>query len=165
MFKLNDGPNAFSNDPDPIFDLWTDADPGYYLCTLDGSPLMPCFTAARLVGLRDGKHRFAAFALDEALNRSDRKVFRWTVDTIAPGLVLSGSPQQGATTTSRQASFDIDANEPATVYCALDGGPYTACGGHIAYANLSVGQHSFSAYVVDRAKNASIVVGRTWTVA
>ncbi|MFN8233492.1 MAG: sulfatase-like hydrolase/transferase [Actinomycetota bacterium] len=164
MFKMNDVPTAFSNDTDPIFDLWTDADPGFYLCSLDGSPLMPCFTAARMNGLKDGKHRFAALALDAALNRSERKVFRWTVDTIAPGLVLTGSPQQGDTTTSRQAAFDIDANEPVTVYCALDGAAYAECGAHVSYDGLVPGEHSFSAYVVDRARNQSIVVGRTWTV-
>jgi arylsulfatase A-like enzyme len=164
-FKLNDAPNPFSKERDPVFDLWTDADPGFYLCALDGSPLMPCFTAAHLTGLADGNHRFVMFAVDAAMNRSDRKVYRWTVDTIAPGLVLSGSPQQGATTASRQASFDIEGNEPVTVYCALDGAAYQECGAHVDYTGLAVGEHAFSAYAVDRAGNASIVVGRTWTVA
>lgn len=163
---IKGNPKPFSSERDATFDLWSDAAPAFYLCRIDDRPWMPCFTAAEITSLDDGKHRFVAVALDAAMNRSEPVVFRWTVDTIAPGLVLTGSPQQGDTTSSGSASFDIVANEAVATYlCSLDGAAYTACGAHVSYTGLGAGAHSFSAYVVDRAGNESIVVGRTWTVA
>jgi arylsulfatase A-like enzyme len=161
---IKGGPRELSSDPDPVFDLWSDASPALFLCRLDADPWMPCFTAAQMTSLAEGKHRFVAMALDAALNPSEQVVFRWTVDTIAPGLVLSGSPEQGATTTSQEARFDIGANEPVTYFCSLDGAAYVQCGAHPSYTGLRGGDHSFSAYVVDRAGNTSIEVGRTWTL-
>jgi arylsulfatase A-like enzyme len=161
---IKGGPNPISSDRDAVFDLWSDASPAFFLCRLDSDPWMPCFTAAQMTSLAQGKHRFVALALDAALNRSEQVVFRWTVDAIAPGLVLTGSPEQGATTTSHEARFDIAANEPVTYFCSLDGAPHVQCGPHPSYTGLGAGEHSFSAYVVDHADNASIDVGRTWTV-
>jgi hypothetical protein len=162
---LKGNPKPVSNERDTRFDLWSDANPAFFLCRIDDRPWMPCFTTAEITSLKEGKHRFVAVALDAAMNRSEPLVFHWTVDTIAPGLVLTGSPQQGETTSSGSASFDIVANETVASYlCSIDGAAYTACGAHVSYTGLGTGSHSFSAYVVDRAGNESIVVGRTWTV-
>ena len=68
------------------------------------------------------------------------------------------------TTASSSAGFQIAANEPVTYFCSLDGAEYGPCDARISYSSLADGEHSFSAYVVDRAGNDSIVVGRTWTV-
>jgi hypothetical protein len=164
LVGIKGSPDPVSSDQYPVFDLWSDAAPAFFLCRLDTDPWMPCFTAAQMSSLSQGKHRFVTVALDAAMNRSEQVVFRWTVDTIPPGLILSGSPGQGAATSSREALFDIAANEPVSYFCSLDGAPYAPCGPRPAYAGLSTGEHSFSAYVVDRAGNDSIVVGRTWTV-
>jgi hypothetical protein len=162
---IKGSPKPLSSERDAVFDLWSDANPAFFLCRLDDGPWMPCFTSAEMTSLKDGKHRFVAVALDAAMNRSEPVVFRWRVDTIAPGVVLTGSPQQGETTSSGSASFDLLANEEVSDFlCSLDGAAYTSCGAHVAYSGLASGSHSFSAYVVDRAGNASIVVGRTWTV-
>jgi hypothetical protein len=162
---IKGNPKPLSNERDTRFDLWSDAVPAFFLCRIDDRPWMPCFTAAEITSLREGKHRFVAVALDAAMNRSEPVVFHWRVDTIAPGLVLTGSPQQGETTSSGSASFDIVANETVATYlCSIDGAAYSACGTHVSYSGLATGSHSFSAYVLDRAGNESIVVGRTWTV-
>jgi hypothetical protein len=163
--SIKGAPQPFSPERDAIFDLHSDALPAFFLCQIDGSPPMPCFTATVITGLDDGSHRFVAWALDAAMNRSPRVALRWRVDTIAPGLLLTGRPEQGETTSSQTASFSIHANEPVSYFCSRDGAPYVPCGAIVDYAGFLPGAHEFSAYVVDRAGNESIVVGRTWTVA
>ena len=126
---------------------------------------MPCFTAAEITGLKDGHHRLVAYGLDAALNRSGALVYRWTVDTIAPGLVLSGTPASGGTTSAQEANFEIMKSEPSEVFCSLDGGDFHGCGSHVAFSDLAAGPHTFAAYVVDRAGNESIEAGWSWTIA
>ena len=54
------------------------------------------------------------------MNRSSPLTYRWDIDTIPPGLVLTGSPEDGAVTAEPTASFDIWQSEPGALFCALD---------------------------------------------
>jgi N-acetylglucosamine-6-sulfatase len=161
---VNDGPPVISSQSDAEFNLWSDADPALFLCRLDGSPLMPCFTLTVMSGLRDGAHRFTVYGLDVAMNRSEAATYRWRVDTIPPGLTLTGDPAQGADTSSTSAAFDVWQSEPGVIYCQIDAEGFDICTPHVAYSALAAGPHTFEAFVKDRAGNDSITASWQWTV-
>ena len=98
------------------------------------------------------------------MNRAQPVVYRWDVDTIPPGVLLSGSPEDGATTSDPTASFDIWQSEPGVTYCSLDDAAFAPCTSPVIYQGLTTGAHSFQTYVQDRAGNVSITASRTWTV-
>jgi len=157
-------PDRFTSIADATFRLTSNADPALYLCTLDGLPEMPCDDTMSFGPLAEGPHRLTVWGLDAAMNRAQPVVYRWAVDTIPPGLVLSGSPEDGATTSDPTASFDIWQSEPGIIYCSLDAAALAPCTSPVVYQGLTTGVHSFQTYVQDRAGNVSITASRTWTV-
>jgi arylsulfatase A-like enzyme len=161
---LMDQVERVSDERIAAFNLWTDADPQLFVCRLDHRDPMPCFTDTLLTGLRDGRHLFEVLAEDEAGNRSEVMTYSWRVDTTAPGIVMTGTPAQGTTTTVREANFEIMRNEPSTILCALDERAFKSCRAEVDLAGLAPGDHSFAAYAVDRAGNTSIVLRWEWTV-
>ncbi len=53
--SIKGSPQPYSSDREPVFDLWSDASPAFFLCRLDSDPWMPCFTAAQMTSLADGQ--------------------------------------------------------------------------------------------------------------
>ena len=86
------------------------------------------------------------------------------MDTIPPGLLLTGIPEEGAVTTETTASFDIWQSEPGTLFCSLDDAEFAPCTTPAVFLGLLDGPHTFEVYVQDRAGNVSITASRTWTV-
>jgi hypothetical protein len=78
--------------------------------------------------------------------------------------VLSGTPEDGAVTADRSATFDIWQSEPARLYCSIDGAAFVACATPAVYADLADGTHTFEVYARDRAGNVSITLTWSWTV-
>jgi arylsulfatase A-like enzyme len=163
--RLTRSPERFTSVPIADFRLWTKTDPSLFLCSFDGSTTMPCDDRLTLGPLPDGPHRLRVWSLDAAMNRSAPLTHRWDVDTIPPGLLLSGIPEEGAITPETTASFDVWQSEPGTPFCSLDGADFAPCVTPVVYFGLSDGPHAFEVYVVDRADNVSITASRTWTVA
>ena len=106
------------------------------------------------------------WGLDAALNRSEPPiVYRWDVDTIPPGLLLSGIPggrrgdhgRRPPRSTSGRASR-------GRLFCSLDGAEFAPCTTPAVYLGLLDGAHTFEVYVQDRAGNVSITASRSWTV-
>ncbi len=157
-------PDRFTSIADATFRLTSNADPALYICSLDGLPEMPCDDTMSFGPLAEGPHRLTVWGLDAALNRAQPVVYRWDVDTIPPGLLLSGSPEDGATTSDPTTSFDIWQSEPGVTYCSLDDAAFAPCTSPVVYQGLTTGNHSFQTYVQDRAGNVSITASRTWTV-
>jgi arylsulfatase A-like enzyme len=162
--RLARGPVRFTAIPTAEFRLWSNTDPALFVCSLDHGPEMPCSANTKLGPLLDGPHRLTIWGLDAAMNRSAPTSYRWTVDTIPPGLLLSGTPEDGAVTADRTATFDIWQSEPARLFCSLDGAASAPCTTPVTYADLADGTHTFQVYAQDRAGNVSIAVTRSWTV-
>lgn len=158
-------PDRFTSSPGAEFRLWSRSDPALFLCRLDDGPEMPCDDRASIPSLPEGPHRLTIWGLDAAMNRSRALSYRWTVDTIPPGLLLSGSPEDGAVTADRTATFDVWQSEPGRLSCSLDGAAFAPCGSPVSYADLADGPHTFQVTVTDRAGNVSITAERGWTVA
>ena len=162
--RLAREPARFTATPTAEFRLWSNTDPPLYVCSLDHGALMPCDSNQKLGPFPDGNHRLTIWGLDAAMNRSAPVSYRWTVDTIPPGLVLSGTPEDGAVTADRSATFDIWQSEPARLYCSIDGAAFVACATPAVYADLADGTHTFEVYARDRAGNVSITLTWSWTV-
>jgi N-acetylglucosamine-6-sulfatase len=162
--RIARSPERFTMDPVASFRLWSKSDPELFLCTFDGSIEMPCDVNTTLGPLADGPHRLRVWGLDPAGNRSNPLTYRWDVDTIPPGLLLSGLPEDGAVTSDRTTAFDVWLSEPGFMFCSLDGAEFLPCATPVEYLGLADGTHTFQVYVVDRAGNVSITASRTWTV-
>ena len=135
-----------------------------FLCTLDDLPMMPCDANETFGLLPDGPHQLTVWAQDAAMNRSDAFPYVWDVDTIPPGLILTGTPEDGAVTPDPSAMFDIWQSEPGQLFCSLDASEFVACATPVSYPGLTDGAHTFQVYVQDRAGNVSITAARSWIV-
>lgn len=164
-FHIGARPDRFSSSTTARFRVASVSDvDAVFLCAVDGGPEMPCAQTIELGPFGEGTHTFTAWAFDAARNRTGPRSYRWTIDTLPPGLLISGTPEDGAVSSSRTASFDVWTNEPADLFCSLDGSEFSSCEATVAYANLADGAHAFEVYAVDRAGNRSITAGRAWTV-
>jgi arylsulfatase A-like enzyme len=157
-------PDPFTTDSVVRFRFWSKTDPSLFLCSFDGLPEAPCDDANDIGPLLDGSHRLIVWGLDAAMNRSTPISSRFTVDTIPPGLILTGTPEDGAITANRTATFGVWQSEPGDLLCSLDDGEFASCPSPVEYQGLGDGAHTFKVYVRDRAGNVSIEVSRSWTV-
>jgi N-acetylglucosamine-6-sulfatase len=157
-------PDRFTSIADATFRLTSSSDPSLFICEVDGLPEMPCDDDLSFGPLGEGPHALTVWGLDAASNRAQPVVYRWAVDTIPPGLLLSGSPLDGEVTADTTATFDIWQSEPGVIYCSIDDGAFAPCTTPVVYSGLPAGLHSFGAYVQDRAGNVSITASRSWTI-
>ena len=162
--RFDRSPGRFTSSTTAVFRLSSRSDPVMFLCTLDDLPEMPCDANEIFGPLNDGQHQLTVWGLDAAMNRSDAFIYPWDVDTIPPGLVLTGTPEDGAVTADASASFDIWQSEPGQLFCSLDASEFVACATPVSYSGLADGVHTFQAYVQDRAGNVSITASRSWVV-
>ena len=157
-------PDPFTSIAEATFRWSSNSDPQLFLCALDGMKEMPCDDIMSFGPLVEGPHTLIVWGLDAALNQTRPLVSRWTVDTIPPGLLLTGVPENGAITADPTASFDIWQSEPGIIYCSLDDAEFAPCATPTVYMGLPAGDHSFQVYVQDQAGNVSITASRDWTV-
>jgi hypothetical protein len=162
--QIRGGPSRFTTDTVVRFRLWSKTDPALFLCSYDGSPQAPCEQTNDVGPLVDGSHKMTVWGLDAALNVSAPISYRFTVDTIPPGMILSGVPDDGVTTPDRTTAFDVWLSEPGQLFCSLDGSVASPCSSPVNYRDLGDGPHVFEVYAQDRAGNRSIVVSRSWTI-
>jgi hypothetical protein len=158
-------PKAFVASRAATFGFSSDETPGFFACSVDLFPEMPCSVSWTIGPFSNGSHTISVRALDRAGQRSAPALWTWTVDTVRPVVSLSGGPGEGSTTTSARASFSFTANEPVTFRCALDGSTSRICTSPRTYTGLAPGAHTFSVSATDRAGNVSVAKVRHWTVA
>ena len=162
--RIANGPDRYTPAADASFRFTSNSDTSLFICRLDGLPEMPCDDDTPIARLGEGPHALTVWGLDAAWNRTPPIVYRWTVDTIPPGLLLSGTPEEGAVSTVTTASFAIWQSEPGALFCSLDGADFLPCTTPAVYLGLLDGAHTFEVYVLDRAGNVSITASRGWTV-
>lgn len=133
-----------------------------FACSLDGSAFMACTSPFNAVGLAQGPHTFAVQATDEAGNTDPSPAsVSFTVDTVAPDIMIVGGPANGDTVGPR-VLFMFTVSE-GTVECSIDGDAFAACGSPVGF-NAAAGMHSFSIRSTDAAGNSTTAT-RTFTVA
>ena len=133
-----------------------------FACSLDGAPFTACTSPTNLTALAQGGHTFAVRAVDAAGHDDPTPASRaWTVDTVAPDLMITAGPASGSTTGPR-VSFSFTTNE-GTIGCSFDGAAFAPCASPLA-VNLAAGAHQFSVRATDGANNVT-TVSRSWTTA
>lgn len=150
---LGPAEDSYTNDDTPTFGL-TSPEPGVtFRCRVDGEPFAPCSGGNMHTtdALSDGQHTFQVRGTDAAGNESDPYTRRFTVDTLAPTVSVSGPSK----TTSRTPKFTLSANEPATFQCQIDTGSFVPCASPYKTPKLKPGNHALTVLADDRAGNQS----------
>jgi hypothetical protein len=132
-------------------------------CQLDGGAWEPCSSPISYTGLSDGIHTFIIRAADNAGNSSTAD-YSWTVDTTAPVVTFTSTPDDPTGNTDASISFSAtDDSGIASIECQLDGGASEPCSSPVSYTDLSDGSHTVVVRVTDNAGNSS-TASYTWTV-
>jgi hypothetical protein len=133
-----------------------------FACKLDNAPFAACTSPASFTALAQGAHTFAVRATDAAGHDDPTPATRaWTVDTVAPDVMITAGPATGSTSGPR-VSFTFTVSE-GTIACSFDGAAFTTCASPAA-VNLPAGAHQFSVRATDPANNITTAT-RSWTVA
>ena len=118
-------------------------------CKLDGAAFAVCTSPATYSALPDGTHTFVVKATDAAGN-TGQDVFTWTIDNVAPTVIIVQKPTDPSDVKSPAFAFTL--NE-GTAECKLDAGAFSACASPKSYPNLNDGQHAFTVRSTDPAGN------------
>lgn len=148
------------------FEFSSGAPNATFLCSMDGSAFAACTTPVNFAALTDGQHTFRVKAVNSAgtPDPTGGKSFTWTIDSQAPILTVTATPDITKPTRETFASFALQVNEPATILCKLDSNAFTPCEGSITWDSLAGGDHSFQAKAKDAAGNESAVYMINWTI-
>ncbi len=145
---ITGGPASYANTTTAQF-AFTTGDASTVTCQLDGNGAAACTSPWSYTGLAQGSHSFTLRGTDAAGNTAT-KVYTWTVDTVAPVVMLTGAP--AAETNSKTATFSFTTTEGSTT-CRLDNGSIVACSSPTSYSSLADGAHGFSVTATDLAGN------------
>lgn len=131
-------------------------------CSLDGAAMAGCTSPFNATNLAQGAHTFAVQATDEAGNTDPSPAtISFTVDTVAPNIMIAGGPNNGDTVGPR-VLYMFNVSE-GTIECSVDGAAFMACSSPFGF-NAAAGGHSFSVRSTDGAGNSTTAT-RTFTVA
>lgn len=135
-------------------------------CQLDSEEFNSCTSLARFENLTDGDHTIHVRASDMALNTSENITYTFTVDTVAPTVVIDSTSPIEAITNQTSRTFNFSSSEPdVTFECSLDHGEFATCTSPKTYSSLGDGEHSLEIRARDLAGNVTgEPAANTWTV-
>jgi len=135
---------------------------GPITCQLDGGDPVDCPNGAfDFSGLSAGLHVAAFTSTDVAGNQSAHDFF-WLIDLRPPKLTMTTDAAR--VTNATAATFQLSSGDGNRFRCSLDGEPDRECASTTVETNLADGSHTFSAFSLDPAGNASGTRGFGWTV-
>ncbi|RYZ93200.1 MAG: hypothetical protein EOP06_01785 [Proteobacteria bacterium] len=162
-------PPALTNSTTAVF-AYTALDDGKLIndfrCKLDNAAqFVPCTSPRSLTGLASGRHSFHVFALDSVRNASSPISYSWTVDTVAPVVVITKSPPSLTNLTKGDLAWTVsdDSNSVKSVECLLDSKLIACANLSFGFSNLSEGAHSFVVKATDGAGNTGSAT-HAWTI-
>ena len=97
--------------------------------------------------LADGTHTLRVQAEAGGGAKGPVGTATFTVEAKAPETTITAKPLQNAN--SATATFEFDADEPATFECRIDGGTYQPCGSPWTLTGLSEGPHDVEIRATD----------------
>ncbi|MBA3539337.1 MAG: cell envelope biogenesis protein OmpA, partial [Deltaproteobacteria bacterium] len=103
-----------------------------YACSLDSGAYSACTSPANFTALGQGAHTFAVRATDSGgLTDATPATRTWTVDTVAPEVMITSGPANAGTSGPR-VTFAFTVSDGA-VACSLDSAPFAACTSPLSY--------------------------------
>ncbi len=157
---INTKPALQSNQTTGSFTFTAGMDATSVTCALDGGAAAACSSSKTYNGLSDASHTFVVAATDAAGNTRTQS-YTWTVDTVAPVIMISGQPP--AATNNTSAAFQFTVTGATTETCTLDGGAAQNCTTSASYTGLANGNHTFVLAASDAAGNTASQ-SITWNV-
>jgi alpha-tubulin suppressor-like RCC1 family protein len=135
-------------------------------CKLDAGAYAPCTSPKNLAGLSEGSHTFTIKAADVAGNLSAPQSLTWVIDTIAPTIAMTTTPNNPDS--NNNATFTFSATDSGTgiasYECKLDAAAFVPCTSPKTYTGLTEGAHTVSVRATDLAGNISTSSNFSWTV-
>jgi len=157
-----DGPAGLQASASASFTFSSNEQPVTFECRLDYGAFAACSSPVTVLALAQGLHRFSVRATDAAGHTDPSPASRtWSVDTIAPDLMITSGPANGSTSGPR-VIFTFTAGD-GTVACSLDAVAFVACTSPVAFS-LPAGPHQLRVRATDAAGNLATDT-RAWTVA
>lgn len=158
---LTDKPAVLGNVAAPTF-AFTTSIPATTECRVDTDAYAACTSPDTVTALADGMHAFDVRATSGSQTASV-PTYSFTVDTVAPAMMITGEPPALSPVATAQFHFTTDDALAPSVMCQLDSQAPAACTSPINYSGLADGSHTFTLTGSDGAGNLATKT-YTWTV-
>lgn len=137
--------------------------PCTYECTLNGEAISPCTSPVELDDLPDGDYVFEIWTRADGEDNGPTLTHQWSVDTLAPIIILDNSPTQPSFMASAVFEFFCDKGE-CTYTCALGETPAEPCTSPRVVEELPLGEYTFTIVATDDLGNISEPLVFQWTI-
>ena len=154
-------PDAYISEQDVVIEFASESTAMFY-CGLDDADFVPCESPWHTDQLVNGSHTALIYAQDVAGNNSETVQLSWVVDTQAPTLNFTQTPdalQHGDTVVFAVEAIDAT---PLSYECALQDAAWSDCVPPVEYEDLEETNYTFSIRARDSANNVSGVLGYSW---
>jgi len=158
---LTDKPAVLGNVAAPTF-AFTTSIPATTECRVDTDAYAACTSPDTVAALADGMHAFDVRATAGSQTAA-APTYSFTVDTVAPAMMITGEPPALSPVATAQFHFTTDDALAPSVMCQLDSQAPAACTSPINYSGLADGSHTFTLTGSDGAGNLATKT-YTWTV-
>jgi uncharacterized delta-60 repeat protein len=155
VVSITSGPSRQSptSDPTPSFGFAADEFGSTYECSADGTPLVACSSPHPTRRLSDGVHTFAVRATDLDGLTGEATSRRFTVDTVAPTVVIRGPSRLKTRHRRVRASFRLRSSEQTSFKCKVDSHRFRRCSSPYRTPRLAIGRHRIRVHAADAAGN------------
>ncbi len=123
-------------------------------CAWDGMATSTCSSPTATSTLAEGAHTFILVATDTSGNAATT-TRTFTVDTIAPTLIITSGTLEGAFASSSSVSFGFNNSDPVDTLCSFDTSATSTCVAVAASTTLADGTHTLYLATTDAAGNAT----------
>ncbi|RYZ66765.1 MAG: hypothetical protein EOP05_18650, partial [Proteobacteria bacterium] len=166
--RFTQTPQAISNVATAAF-AYTATDDGVVItnfqCSVDNAAFGACTSPKSLAGLSEGAHTFQVRAFDTAGNLSSPIKYSWTIDTIAPAVKLTSTPELLSNDAAPLFQWTAtDAGGLKDVECFVDSASVGSClSSALTLPALADGAHTFEVRATDAGGNKTSAK-YAWTV-
>ncbi len=124
--------------------------------SIDGGENITVTSSVHLLGLSQGGHRIVMYANDTAGNMGESNAVYFSVDSIAPQIVMFSPTNKSYDASDVQLSFYVDEGTSALEY-SLDGQQNIPIIGNVTLVALSNGAHRITVFAADKIGNVQEV--------
>lgn len=159
---LTSTPDAYTNQTQASFEFECNFDDCTFECALSSS-FAECESPHGYEDLADGQHTFLVRARDAQGQLSPEVVYEWVIDTVAPVVTITSTPEAETNETTAVFEFECD-KDNCSFECALDGADFGSCASPHQIDDLPDGDRHFEVRAVDLADNMSDVADWDWNI-